>query len=240
VTEHNSFQVALQIFAHKAGLPRESLLFESVHASGDEKVKYDPTKKYSSLAEFNFDSSVSYHIFVSEYNSLMLDQIKRMTVIYRDNAPAESDKKQPIVLFMKGAVERVLSVCSTCIDADSTVVSLDKERSNAIIEEMDALATKGLRVLAFGMRRESADFGYAKGEKPLDLKREDAERDMCFIGLVGIYDPPRLESLPAVRACKKASIRVRMLTGDHPATAVSCSLFLYGICTHTFVGCYCS
>ena len=51
------------------------------------------------------------------------------------------------------------------------------------------------------------------------LSRAAAEQDFSFIGLLGIYDPPRAETRAAVEACKRAGIVVHMLTGDHPATA---------------------
>ena len=50
-------------------------------------------------------------------------------------------------------------------------------------------------------------------------KREDADVDVVFLGLVGLYDPPRPESKLAVQECKRAGISVHMLTGDHPKTA---------------------
>ncbi|KAG0058807.1 potassium/sodium eff, partial [Podila epicladia] len=53
------------------------------------------------------------------------------------------------------------------------------------------------------------------------LVREEVETNMVFLGLVGIYDPPRAESRPAVLKCYEAGIRVHMLTGDHPSTAAA-------------------
>src|SRR3712207_3804519 len=50
-------------------------------------------------------------------------------------------------------------------------------------------------------------------------KREDVEQDMTILGLVGIYDPPRVESKPSVLSCHQAGITVHMATGDHPITA---------------------
>lgn len=62
--------------------------------------------------------------------------------------------------------------------------------------------------------------------------RKAVERGLTFLGLVGIYDPPRPESAPSVAQFKKASIRVHMLTGDHPGTATvrTSPFFFYCLC----------
>ena len=63
---------------------------------------------------------------------------------------------------------------------------------------------------------------FANAEKvPTHLPREQLERKLVFIGLVGIYDPPRPESRQSVELCRRAGIEVHMLTGDHPLTAAA-------------------
>ncbi|KAF9943603.1 Na+ ATPase, partial [Mortierella alpina] len=77
---------------------------------------------------------------------------------------------------------------------------------------------KGLRVLTLAYRK----FEVLPGVDLVhELSREEVESNMVFLGLVGIYDPPRAESRPAVLECYEAGIRVHMLTGDHPSTAAA-------------------
>lgn len=87
-----------------------------------------------------------------------------------------------------------------------------------ILAQMDTLASQGLRVLALASRRPGSAIDLSS-EK--ELIRDEVEKDMSFIGLAGIHDPPRPESVHAVRAFKKAGIVVHMLTGDHQATATA-------------------
>ncbi|KAJ2309181.1 hypothetical protein IWW52_003589 [Coemansia sp. RSA 2704] len=80
------------------------------------------------------------------------------------------------------------------------------------------MARDGLRVLSIAYRH------LTPAEEAIDMSkadREDVEVGMTFLGLVGIYDPPRPESLPSVMECYRAGIQVTMLTGDHPQTAAA-------------------
>ncbi|OZJ04612.1 hypothetical protein BZG36_02032 [Bifiguratus adelaidae] len=126
--------------------------------------------------------------------------VKRMSVIYRD-----ADGKQHV--FLKGATERVLDCCEGIEDAIDDILS-----------RMRFLAGKGLRVLALATK----DIEIKEDHDTIhDLQREDVDHSMKFLGLVGIYDPPRPESLLAVRECHRAGITVHMLTGDHEFTAAA-------------------
>jgi len=114
-------------------------------------------------------------------------------------------------VFVKGAPEQILQMCvlQRSIEGD---MSLDKAYWLSRIEE---LAAKGQRVLAMAL-------------KPVDLeKREltfsDVESDLVMLGMYGMIDPPREEAIEAVEACKKAGINVKMITGDHGATALAIS-----------------
>lgn len=139
--------------------------------------------------------------------------VKRMCVTYTHGP---SDKSYAM---MKGAVERVLESCVSAQTADGQA-DLDEDMKAQILANMEALAAGGLRVLALA-HRTMQDEEIQQGE---DLDREKVESGMTFLGLVGLYDPPRPESAGAVRMCKKAGIKVHMLTGDHPGTAKSIAL----------------
>jgi len=100
-------------------------------------------------------------------------------------------------IFVKGAPERVLEMC----DADRELWS----------ERAERLAQQGMRVLALAHR--PAD----RAQETLGF--EHVREGYALLGLVGIMDPPREEAIEAVRQCREAGIRVKMITGDHAATA---------------------
>ena len=99
---------------------------------------------------------------------------------------------------VKGAPERVLRMCA----------ELDHAHWN---DRAEALARRGLRVLALAERRETDDH--------IDSSALDG--DLTFLGLVGLIDPPRPEAIAAVAECRSAGIRVKMITGDHAGTATA-------------------
>lgn len=113
--------------------------------------------------------------------------------------------------FVKGALEQLLPMCSR-----AATKSGDHELDVLAIEQMaQDLAKAGYRVLAF------AD-GVTDGILAGDFT-EHHLRDLTLVGLVGLIDPLRPESKAAVRACQRAGMQVRMITGDHPATALAIS-----------------
>jgi magnesium-transporting ATPase (P-type) len=87
-----------------------------------------------------------------------------------------------------------------------------------IISQIDRLGTKGMRVLAVAQK------DWNKGNK--ELTTEDINDGFQFIGLIGMIDPPRAEAIAAIKACHNAGIVVKMITGDHPATARSIGIDL--------------
>ncbi|KAF9994563.1 Na+ ATPase, partial [Modicella reniformis] len=121
-------------------------------------------------------------------------------------------------IFMKGATERVIGCCTAWCEG-SLVGKVDRAAfESTVIEKMNSLAEKGLRVLTLAYRKFEATPGV---DLVHGVDREKIESNMTFLGLIGIYDPPRAESRPAVLQCYEAGIRVHMLTGDHPSTAAA-------------------
>jgi len=104
----------------------------------------------------------------------------------------------------KGAPEILLETCSRQLTADGEK-PLDEGAREAIRQAAQEMASEALRVL--GVADKSG------------ATRGDAERDMTFLGLVGMIDPPRPEAKPAIETCLLAGIRPVMITGDHPLTA---------------------
>lgn len=114
------------------------------------------------------------------------------------------------ILVVKGAPERVLALCERERRAGGSV-PLDRERWSALTAD---LAGQGQRVLALAMRRTSIDLS--------ELIVDDlADEGLELLGLCGLIDPPRAEALAAVAACRQAGIAVKMITGDHAATAAA-------------------
>lgn len=149
-------------------------------------------ESWKSIAEFPFDSD-----------------IKKMSVIFEHRSTGK------VMVFTKGAVERVVDACSRVRWEDhSEQLELTQNLKDQIFGAMEVLADQGLRVLALASKEGSALTG-SKGEH----HREEVESNLVFQGLVGLYDPPRVESADAVKQCHQAGISVHMLTGDHPGTA---------------------
>ncbi|MBX3739466.1 MAG: HAD-IC family P-type ATPase [Akkermansiaceae bacterium] len=112
------------------------------------------------------------------------------------------------MIYKVGAVERLLDRCADSLGGDGNPAPLDKEAVRAAVESM---ASQGLRVLAFARRPADDITG--------DLTHEHVSSGLTFLGLQGMIDPPRQEAIQSVALCRKAGIRVKMITGDHATTA---------------------
>ncbi|MCE5192396.1 cation-translocating P-type ATPase, partial [bacterium] len=117
-----------------------------------------------------------------------------------------------LVVYTKGAPDVVLQFCSTGL-VNGVVVPMDTSLMDTMLRANERLAGEALRVLAVAMR-ELPDSDTA-------LTPEVVERDMTFLGLIAMMDPPRDEVRRAIRECAGAGIRTVMITGDHKATAVA-------------------
>ncbi len=112
-------------------------------------------------------------------------------------------------VFVKGAPERVLDMCSHQQGLTGQAPLTPEIWTQAIADA----ASAGERVLGFAALRLS---------DPLDrLTFATVDRDLCFLGLAGFIDPPREEAVRAVAACRSAGIAVKMITGDHAETAIA-------------------
>ncbi|HEU5252048.1 MAG TPA: cation-transporting P-type ATPase [Solirubrobacterales bacterium] len=111
----------------------------------------------------------------------------------------------------KGAPESILPRCTAIADGEGSRL-LDEETRREVYARTDRFADEGLRVLAVAQRR-------LGGAVP--QRREEAESDLTLLGLVAMIDPPRPEVADAVARCHRAGIRIIVVTGDHPRTAVA-------------------
>jgi calcium-translocating P-type ATPase len=135
-----------------------------------------------------------------------------------DELPFSSDRRRlstlhrgdgELLLFTKGAPEVVLPRC-TRFESAAGAALLDGAQRAVFASGHEALAREGLRVLAVAWRP-------VEGGEP----RDDLERDLVLAGLVGLEDPPRPDVPEAIERCRGAGVRVIMVTGDHPGTAVA-------------------
>ncbi len=126
---------------------------------------------------------------------------------HRYMATLHAREGRPLVAYVKGAPERILQMCATAATPDGEQ-QIDSEYWHRQIE---SLAAEGQRVLALARR--------TLPEGRPEVSPEDVESGLCLLGLVGLIDPPRPEAVAAVAECKAAGIEVKMITGDHAATA---------------------
>src|SRR5439155_420789 len=118
----------------------------------------------------------------------------------------------PAILHVKGAPERILASCSHhIVDGERRPLS-EYDRSQYQFRNQE-LATRAFRVIGLAVRE-------FHGELP-PLKEDTLEADLTFLGLAGMMDAPRSDAIEAIRRCKKARIRVVMITGDHKLTAMA-------------------
>jgi P-type Ca2+ transporter type 2C len=138
--------------------------------------------------------------------------------------PFDSDRKRSSTIrkmpdgklraFVNGAPASVLDCCTRLYTWDGVRPLLEEDRKQILAQTSD-MAKRALRVL-----------GSACGESPTGETAETVERELVFVGLTGIYDPPRPEAKSAITKCHDAGIRVVMITGDHPHTAAAIAVEL--------------
>jgi calcium-translocating P-type ATPase len=127
---------------------------------------------------------------------------KRMTLVRASDTGASA--------YVKGAPKETLALCGT-VRWNGLTVALTDELRRAILADHDRMAADGLRILAVARR--------AVPDHLVGAPASAVERDLTFLGLVALWDPPRPEVSEAVALCRRAGIRVVMITGDYGLTA---------------------
>jgi Ca2+-transporting ATPase len=173
------------------GDPTEAALL--VAAGKAELNLEDLQKQYPRLRELPFDS-----------RRLM------MTVVLNWQDSELWSSKSPNLAFTKGAPLEVLKHCHLIL-RDGHSQELTHNYWDEVVKANDDLARQGFRVLGLAARQ--------GGQELLDLKAQDLEQDLIFIGLVAMFDPPRDEVPKAIAQCHQAGIKVTMVTGDYGLTA---------------------
>jgi Ca2+-transporting ATPase len=197
--------------------PQVVKLFEIGHLCSNTTIQPDPTGRAewsvvgnptegavliaAEKAGISRDTSLSnFH----ELTELSFDSSrKRMTSVRKD-----TDGK--LWAFVKGAPEVILPMCKTIL-ADGTIDHLSEYERKLILEKGSEFARRALRLLAFAYRE-------IEVEVP-DWEPSLVEKELTFVGIIGMYDPPREEVSDAIKTCEKAGIRPIMITGDHELTA---------------------
>jgi potassium/sodium efflux P-type ATPase len=122
-------------------------------------------------------------------------------------------QKGPVKMaYIKGAPKKMIALSSQ-ISVDGKVRIFSEEEKEQIIRVHDELAASGLRILGMAYRELPPDFE--------DYRPQSVEKDMVFVGMVAMQDPPRPEVKSAVEDCHRAGIRILMITGDYGLTAQS-------------------
>jgi len=159
--------------------------------------------------ELNFD--VSEALVDNQRIHLIPFDSQRRIMTSVNGSPDES-----ITAYTKGAGSDVLSRCTQILYTND-YIPLTEEMRKTIIKQMDDFASEGFRVLAMAFRVLPNEMGDSLQE----VESQEIEKDMVFLGLVALFDPPRPKIETAVKEARSAGIKVFMLTGDHELTAYS-------------------
>lgn len=192
-------QNVMTVENHEAAGGQETMLFQAMALSNDihftgEQMWGDSTE--TALVTYAKSKGISV-----EESQLSLPLLQKL--------PFDSDRMRMStlhemgdqwVLFVKGAPVRMIEVLR----------DMDKSNQEALLEKNRQWARQGWRVLFFGYR--------VFDQQPGDLSLED-EKDISYLGMAALIDPPRPEAIEAIRQCRTAGINLVMITGDQPLTA---------------------
>ena len=218
----NPADPGLDLLLMGAALCNDAVLQSNPNSPGDVVVISDPTEAALLVAALHFgvQKNAAEQILPRVGEVSFSSERKRMTTIQRlpfdwSLLPlgmrfAMDGDKPSFVAFTKGSVEALLLLCSKAwVNGNSE--TLDEARNEKFLVANNALAANGMRILGVAFR--------FLDSLPDEVDGQDIERDLTFLGMVGIVDPPRSEVASAVSVCKMAGIRPVMVTGDHPLTA---------------------
>ena len=159
------------------------------------KAVGEPTEIALKVFALRFGKSTGTDLLIAEHQ--FDSACKLMSVVYGNGLEKQGK------VYTKGAVEAVLPILDE-----------DEDLKASILSRAEALAAEGLRVLCIADKAMEGDV--------YDFQdRSKVESEMRFLGLAGLYDPPRPETARAVRQCREAGVTVHMVTGDHIKTATA-------------------
>ncbi len=197
---HPGDHTILMEFARAAGLCNDSLLHQ---AGNDWRVEGDPMEG----ALMALAGKITMH-GPEPFRDWVRADVIPFDAAHRYMAVMVHDDGGSTFIYVKGAPEAVLALCADQREAGGSRKPLNERFWHARVEE---LAAEGQRVLAVATRTPS--------QRLASLGTSHLDGQLTLIGLVGLIDPPRAEAIEAVAECRRAGIRVKMITGDHAATA---------------------
>ncbi|MEM1936523.1 MAG: cation-transporting P-type ATPase [Sulfolobales archaeon] len=196
---------------------KKLLKFLAVHTAPDVEVKHEDKKITARGPPTEVAAAVlAYSNLGREEVSVALKELKLVDVNpfdrFRKRKSTVHSHGNSYLVIVSGAPE-VLLKNSTKVSLRDSEVPLTEELYARIVKEIDRLASAGYRTLGVAYR--------VLAEYSEDLNPEDIEKDLTFLGVLGIIDPPREGVKEAIEAARRAGIRVVMVTGDHKLTATA-------------------
>ena len=172
-------------------------------SDGRSVVTGDPTEV--ALVEFTVEHGLAHRPPLRRMGELAFDaDRKRMSTLHWSEGK--------LIAFTKGAPESILPLC-TRIHRQDRATEMTSDERGKVLAKSRSFAQQAYRVLAVAMR----DVAH----QPEHIEVETIENDLTFLGLVAMMDPPHREVPDAIAKCKRAGVRVIMITGDHPLTALA-------------------
>ena len=175
------------------------------------QITGDPTE--AALLELGSFYSIDKNKLEKDYPRILeepFDSERKMMTTISKISTSDNHRNQRYILFSKGAPEVIAGKCTRIIK-NGRIENLTDSDKEKIIENNHSLAGKAMRNLAFAFRYLDS--------LPDDEKVKEAEKDLVYLGIVGMIDPPRPEVYDAIEKCRRANIKIIMVTGDHKLTA---------------------
>ena len=193
-----------------------SLCNDAIIKPGEEYSKGEPTE--CALVNYAYSLNLAKYELENKQPRVLeapFDSNRKMmsTIHLKDNA---------YIQYTKGALDVMLDKCKYYLSSNG-IIEINDNLKNEIINKNKEFASKALRVLCGAYK--------TYNEKPQSVEPQDIEKDLIFIGIVGMIDPCRVEVFDAIKKCSLAGIRPVMITGDHKDTAIAIGKNL-GIITH--------
>ena len=186
---------------HMIGDPTEGSMLVAAYKAG--AGTKDLFEAYPRKNEIPFDSERKRMVTMHAIENPRMEDISPFT---------DASYKNQYVVAVKGAPDVVLKLCTSIQSMDDkTARPLTDEERKRILDANDSMTKEALRVIGVAFRLEKSN--------PESIDQQAVEKDLVFVGLIGMIDPARTEVKPALQTATNAGIRTLMITGDYPNTA---------------------